>query len=199
MGRDGGRATTGQVLSLDVRRLAREGLLAGGVRSGTWRWSSGSLAAYTASPEVLELRYSSRDPWTDERQEHAPRVPLEWLPCPYGGRRPWFRCPRCGRRCAVVYLRRLCACRVCHRLAYPSQREDASSRAHRRGRKLMGRLGVTGQDAWDLALEPRCAPKPPRMRWATWERIVAAAEEAEEARVGALMGGLERLLRRCGR
>lgn len=204
MARDGnGRPTTAAVLSLDVRRLARSGLFAGGIRSGLWRWTMDGepwgAAGYTATPEALDLRYASSDQWTGERREHAPRVELEWTPCPYGGRRPWFRCPRCGRRCAVIYLRRATACRVCHRLAYRSQREDASSRAARRGRKFMERLGLRGEDAHWAALEPWRVPKPPRMRWATYERVVQAAARAEDARVAALIPGMHRLLERLGR
>jgi hypothetical protein len=63
----------------------------------------------------------------------------------------------------------------------------------------MQRLGVTCQDAWDLALDPGYAPKPPRMRWATYERIVRAAEGAEEARCAALLPGMYRLLARFGK
>ena len=63
----------------------------------------------------------------------------------------------------------------------------------------MMRLGVTGQDAWGLALEPWEAPKPPRMWWATYNRIVERATRAEEDRLAALMPGFERLLRRARR
>ena len=62
----------------------------------------------------------------------------------------------------------------------------------------MARLGVTGEDGWYLALEPRGAPKPKGMWWRTYERIVARAEEAEEARGAALMPQLERFLARHG-
>lgn len=60
----------------------------------------------------------------------------------------------------------------------------------------MARLGLQGEAAWNAALEPRFAPKPSRMRWATYERIVAEAEACEERRVLALMPGLERFLGR---
>jgi hypothetical protein len=40
----------------------------------------------------------------------------------FGGVRWWFRCPRCGRRCANLYLPRgsLFLCRICHDLTYQS-------------------------------------------------------------------------------
>jgi hypothetical protein len=41
---------------------------------------------------------------------------MEWTFCNFGGERPWWTCPHCGRRCAIVYARgpwpfmcRLCA------------------------------------------------------------------------------------------
>ncbi len=56
-------------------------------------------------------------------------------------------------------------CRLCHQIAYPSQREDVVARAHRRSRKLHERLGC-----------PRggrgLPPKPPRMWTRTWAQIL---------------------------
>lgn len=63
----------------------------------------------------------------------------------------------------------------------------------------MERLGATGQDAWDLALEPHRADKPRRMRWATYDRIVAEAAELEDRRLLALTPALERFLARVQR
>jgi len=57
----------------------------------------------------------------------------------------------------------------------------------------MERLGLSGQEAWDAALDPWTAPKPKRMRWKTYERIVEAAEAAANERVMALMPRMERL------
>ena len=33
------------------------------------------------------------------------QVPLDWTSCcHFGGERPWWKCPSCDRRCAVLYL-----------------------------------------------------------------------------------------------
>jgi len=49
---------------------------------------------------------------------------LTHTPTPTGGRRAWWVCPSCGRRCAALYLpddhERL-GCRRCCRLVYASQ------------------------------------------------------------------------------
>lgn len=46
----------------------------------------------------------------------------------YGGRRTWFTCPVCGRRCGVLYLAQRVACRKCLGLYYPCQGENCTGR-----------------------------------------------------------------------
>jgi hypothetical protein len=47
---------------------------------------------------------------------------LHTTPCGFGGVRWWFGCPRCGRRCGKLYLRKgsVFLCRICHDLTYES-------------------------------------------------------------------------------
>lgn len=190
----GGRATVGVVCSVGVAELQARGLLRDDTWSGAWRWSSGGSASLVADAREVAFLYM-----TDGRS-HRDVAAVEWTPCRFGGTRPWLRCPRCSRRCARVYLRASgAACRTCHRLAYAVQREDASSRAMRRGRKLVARLGVQGQEEqhW-AALDPERLPKPKRMRWATYDRLVTLAREAEDRRVLALLPSLERFVARHG-
>ena len=62
-------------------------------------------------------------------------VELEWSECTYGGRRPWFLCPDCRERVALLYLGDgHFRCRHCLRLVYESQRERAGEgwQRHRR-------------------------------------------------------------------
>jgi hypothetical protein len=45
-----------------------------------------------------------------------------YTPCNYGGYRPWFLCPHCGRRVGKLYLGgKYFLCRHCYNLAYRSQ------------------------------------------------------------------------------
>ena len=54
-------------------------------------------------------------------------VYVEWSQLTFG-RRYWFLCPRCGRRCEAVYtLGRDVGCRRCLRLGYKSQTHRPSS------------------------------------------------------------------------
>ncbi len=51
----------------------------------------------------------------------AVSVRLTYTTCNYGGTRPWFKCPACGRRVEKLYLaKRLLRCRHCHGLTYIS-------------------------------------------------------------------------------
>ena len=98
------RQTTGQVPALDVRSLKRKGV----ITAGQERLGGG--------PNNL--------PW----------IRLEWTPCTFGGSRPWFLCPGCGRRVAILYGPGLpLECRVCRGLGYASQqRRRRRRRATRR-------------------------------------------------------------------
>jgi hypothetical protein len=59
----------------------------------------------------------------ESARSHQPHA----TPCPYGGDRPWFHCPR---RMAVLFLRSVIfMCRHCGRAAYASQSVDEIGRA----------------------------------------------------------------------
>jgi hypothetical protein len=123
---------------------------------------------------------------TDEWQH----VSLEWSACHYGGQRPWFLCSGCSTRCAILYAGHIDSeewrgrpipglwCRSCLGLAYDVQREGQiaryASKAHRLRRRLGGWLSGG-------RLGTPIPPRPPRMRQATYERIVTELAEAEGA------------------
>src|SRR5262245_28064152 len=114
-----GRRTTGAMLRLDVRKLARAGVLREGYR-GSWQWSVDGKAIATieirAHAGRLILSYLSRG----DGKEWSYPVGLDRTACNYGNWRPWFICPGagCGRRVAILYGgAAVFACRKCHRLA----------------------------------------------------------------------------------
>jgi hypothetical protein len=107
-------------------------------------------------------------------------VPIVQTKCGFGGMRPWFRCPGCGRRAAKLYLGD-CApflCRLCRRLAYASQSASPANRAIRKARKLRVRLGGSANLLDPLPGRPR------RMHRRTYGRLQAAALAAEERMIG---------------
>jgi len=89
------------------------------------------------------------------------RVPLEALDQrgAAAGRRWWFGCPGCGRRCGVLYLapgRSRWRCRVCERLTYAScnasdKRISRAVRTLARGDGL-GDVGAMGPAALGVCL-----------------------------------------------
>ena len=69
-------------------------------------------------------------------------VYLSWTRPQFGGRRPWFVCPRCNRRVALLYLRgERWTCRICCGLAYRSELELKGSRGQMMAQKIQARLG----------------------------------------------------------
>ena len=92
-----------------------------------------------------------------------------FTPTRFGGQRQWFRCLKCYRRCRKLYGGRYFRCRRCYDLRYASQREDAAQRALSRAQKIAKRLhnmwGGTTEEEYEFP------PKPPRMRWATYQRL----------------------------
>src|SRR5215470_11317411 len=82
--------------------------------------------------------------WRDVDQP----TPVVWMPCRFGGRRPYFLCPgkvngiHCYRRVTKLYGAGVYfLCRHCYQLAYACQREDRYVRASRRADNIRMRLG----------------------------------------------------------
>jgi hypothetical protein len=180
-GRPGWHVKAEHCRRIDVRRWHRDGLLRPGVWS-SWVWSDSKTGeqrasiGFSVSEHHVELQYSISD--TPQRQ----LVPLERTPCTFGGARPWFRCPACTRRVAVLFLRsNRFACRHCQRIAYASQSDDACGRAWRRQSKLEARLG----DGW---------VRPKGMHHRTHERLVDGIFECERIREEALIAYAARVM-----
>ncbi len=93
-----------------------------------------------------------------------------------GGRRAWFRCRQCERRCRLLYWRgEALACRLCHGLAYASQRERREYRLLGRAQAIRRRLGGTANLT---ALFPERPKGMHRSTYAQWRDKAIAAEHA---------------------
>lgn len=163
------KVATADLWQIDVRRLHREGYLSTG-RSFGWQWTQGgavqaSIRVRVAVDHVV-LAYRQRTAGADWKEEEYP-VRLTWTPCHFGGRRPWFLCPvrGCGRRVAMLYCGGIFACRYCHGLAYPSQRETADDRSIRRAERIRKRLG------WAPGILNHESGRPRGMHWQTYFRL----------------------------
>lgn len=188
----GAKSTTTDFHSIDVRRWKRDGLLEPH-QFFSWQWSrhGKTLASIGVRTETgrVTLIYSQRkryEEWTEEKYS----VFLDWTECHLGGKRPWFRCPAsgCGRRAAILYGGRIFACRRCHQLAYPSQREAAYDRAARQAEKIREQLG------WEPGILNIAGNKPKGMHWNTFEQLTAKHDDF----VQSSLYQIERKLRLAG-
>ena len=189
-----GKATTADSLPLDIRCLQRAGVLTPG-RAFSWQWTvndrvRASIQVRAESWQV-ELAYSyTREGQPAELVRQA--VLLETTPCTLGGRRPWFCCPTCTRRVAVIYgVGRLFACRRCKGLTYASQTEDDGDRAARRANLIRKRLG------WPAGIFNPVGGKPAGMHWSTFRKLTVEYDRilgVSLRRIAMKLGFLDRLL-----
>lgn len=161
--------TTGDYRSIDVRRWQRDRLLEPW-QAFRWRWhrdgeTLASINVHTEQGRVM-LTYRYRL-YGGEWEDKAMPVSLTWTPCNYGDKRPWFRCPGCGQRVAILYAGAIFACCHCFRLAYSCQRESWDDRITRRIERIPARLdwqaGFLNGNEW----------KPKGMHWRTFHRLEA--------------------------
>lgn len=181
-GRPGWREKCEHYFGLDIRKLHS---LAPGSR-GSYHWTcdgepSGDVG-YVTLPTCITLIYTW-SPAYGPPVEMRLDIPPERTPCHFGGSRPWFRCPICGRRCAIVYGMTHhggFACRLCMELAYSSEAEDQLSRDRRKIRKLQDRLESHGG-------------RPLGMHWRTYVRIYKRLMETEAKLTAATLRLLARI------
>ena len=179
------RTTLEETQRLDIRWLHRSGYLTAYPHSVTWHQGKHPTGAISLSlqPEGLVLEYCYRAngaDWEPVREV----ITLYWTPCHYGGSRPWFLCPGCQRRVAILCCRgKWFLCRHCYWLPYTSQYETRLDRLYRKLRKLQDRVGE------------QYARKPKGMHWRTWERLRDQALDAERIWDLAREATLDRLMR----
>ena len=188
-GKRGGKYTTDDMRSLDIRRLKRDGLLTPG-RSFMWNWTRhkklvASIHIFVDAGSAL-LTYQQS--WRGGEWRHCSNaVQIEWTECNFGGQRAWWCCPGtgCGKRVAVLYssMGRY-SCRHCLHLAYRSQRETPTDLAARRADKIRDRLG------WDRGILNSTGGRPKGMHWKTYLRLL----EEHRAHSMRALAGFERYL-----
>ncbi len=183
-GRCHGKACTDDQRSVDVRRFHRDGLLvAGNTFNAIWTRHGETVANVLVRVGhdcvVLSYRQSWRGaPWRDCTNS----VLLTWTECNYAGKRPWWQCPGCDRRVALLYSGNdWYACRHCHQLAYRSQRETQEDLASRRANRVRDKLG------WPRGILNPPGGKPKGMHWKTYFRLVSQ-HTAHSGQALALLG-----------
>lgn len=195
--RAGPKRSTRIMRALDIRKLHRDGLLKPG-GSFNWQWSRcgdvvASIGGKVDTINSVTLSYCTR-PQGGEWQDKRYQVIVDWTACHYGGRRPWWLCPCCGRRVAVLWGGSTYACRHCHRLAYQSTRNSPVSKAFARADKVRKRLG------WCAGIAHPPGDRPKGMHQKTFERLLLRyyalsirAFGASSASLGRVMGRLKQI------
>ena len=191
MPREREHSTTDSALALDVRKLQRAVDL-GGYHKVSVRWtrdeSVSSVGVMVVGGEHALVSYR------DERGEATTeRIGIQWTFCNFGGERPWWTCPHCGRRCAIVYARGAWPfmCRLCASLTHETAQGDALTRARSKSNKCWERLGWQRGETFPQ--------KPKGMHWRTWDRLFVEWSKAASVENDALNAWMERSARELER
>ena len=100
------------------------------------QWADGSTARATPTPMTRpDALVIAADLVAAGRERVDQTLPLTCTTPQFGGLRWWFKCPRCGTRCAQLLLpagQEAFACRRCYGLRYRSQYESRWWRRIRR-------------------------------------------------------------------
>lgn len=175
---------------LNIHELKKKGFLKPGTNITTsWSRNGQKYASIggTVTEKGLMMNY------TVNGEAVCYEVPFTWTECNYGGERPWFQCPKCYARIAVIYLKdKYFLCRKCQDLSYESQRVSDSDRMALKANRIRERLGG---DAGMLNLFP---DKPKGMHWKTYYELKRKAERAEMITWGKWAEDLGVLGRRIG-
>lgn len=176
-GRPGWHVKAEDCRQIDVREWQRFRCLEPSA-CGTWYFADRTTVHYRVEGGIVVLLHDLALTGRPVEQ----RVPISRTACHYGGERPWFACPTCGKRVAVLYLRRRSgfACRKCSDVAYASQRQDAITRTWSRQRKIERRLGIQHT-------------RPDGMRQTTYTALMRIIVQCEQLRAAALLVALRRL------
>ncbi len=161
----------------------------------TWSRGGERVASIRVRAEHggLRLRYRVRSRRSEKWTEINEPISFTYTDTNFGGHRPWFACPSCGRRCRVLYGGKRYRCRKCHRLKYESQYETGWRRAESRACRISQRLGGTG------IIDDPFPAKPKGMHWATYVRLARHHEALTGEFVEGFQTRIDELAARVGR
>jgi hypothetical protein len=142
-GRKAGKVLTSKMTELDVRFLHRQGYLRPRIplplqlQWGIVKEIGSGHDRFRVHQFFLNYSFEESDGVSHPVEMS---IKLDWTPCYFGGYRPWFLCPRCQRRVAILYGGKYFYCRICHNLAYPSENEQEAYRILRQANKIRRRI-----------------------------------------------------------
>ena len=159
--------------SIDIRKLKREGRLKQGYR-GALSWSRNGKPIhsidYFVSEQGLNLSCRNR-----RGEDYIQTLIIDYTDCHFGGQRPWFFCPQCERRVAIVYsFGGGFGCRCCKNLTYLSQQDANFDRPMKMLRIIGECLGAS------LNMFSSFPPRPKGMHWRTYSGIRTKFDRAQQ-------------------
>ena len=176
-GRTGEKILTSQMSELNVQTLYRYGLVEILRRSPTDK----QLESRDESGKV-HIRVSAQQMFIHyfymgyNGNRHPIRIVIKfvWTSCYFGDRRLWFLCPKCRRRVAILYGGgKHFYCRICRKLAYPSENESEPNRMLRKANKIKKRLKC------EPGVQNKIMFKPKGMHQKTFDRLRRQVEILE--------------------
>jgi hypothetical protein len=174
MARPRERVCLEQGLKLDLVQLAREGFIRLGANVGPRRiqWQDGMSGEVTASGIITADMTGSDFGWLQINMDNFQQcVELILKPRHFGGGQWYFVCSELDRPALVLWRPPGAAFFRCRqywgrRVAYRCQFGNPIDRAHIGRAKLKAKLCSPDLDDWKIP------PKPPKMRWATYDRLI---------------------------
>jgi hypothetical protein len=125
-GRESFRRTVEECLVFSLSAMLRDGQLTEHESTQVLAWEGWQgVTRYRLTVEIWPIDSGL----LFQLQETHQIITLQASALRFGGRRWWFDCPKCERRCAKLYLpphRDEFACRICYNLQYRSERESDS-------------------------------------------------------------------------
>lgn len=137
-------------LRLDVRDFAKQGILKSRYcrRVELSSQSTKNIGAICAFYKNGRIFIEAKDMRSNAEQDILTcDIGLQYTDVNFGGQRPWWTCPYCGRRCAILYLGygQQWLCRECLRLPYSSQGFTTIESLSARVERAQQHLGPDGQ------------------------------------------------------
>jgi hypothetical protein len=135
------KETVEECLTLDLSTIGLGSLITWeACASGKLQVGRGSWMNYTLANNVLELTYTFKT-GPSAGQPVRCLIAICATQPHFGGRRLWWECPQCERRCRKLYLasgEKTYRCRVCADLTYLSTRRLHRQIIQERVRQLLG-------------------------------------------------------------
>ena len=159
--------------ALDLAWLRRQGAQEPGCR-GSVSWTDGSgdrrSVRYLLCQAGLYLTRPDSPPAASEF------IPIVTLPAPFGGERHWFKCPRCSRRCRIIYRAPSFRCRTCAGAQYRSKYESPAVNLSNARWRLRDKMIPSLKPTSHSGLDEKFPAKPKGMHWSTYNCLAERYE-----------------------